>query len=139
MLCSIVIRSHNEERHIGRLLDGINRQQLGPDLRIEIIVVDSGSSDSTASIATMMGAQVLHIAKDDFTFGRALNLGCQAAKGEILLFASAHVYPYYKDWIEKMLQPFVDKRVALVYGRQIGNEITRFSEHEIFTKWFPEL
>lgn len=138
MLCSIVIRSHNEERHIGRLLDGIKRQQLTPALTVETIVVDSGSTDSTSAIARMMGAKVIHISKEDFTFGRALNLGCQAANGEILLFASAHVYPYYKDWIEKMVQPFLDPNTALVYGRQIGNETTRFSEHEIFAKWFPE-
>lgn len=137
MLCSIVIRSHNEERHIGRLLDGIQRQQLPADIQVEVIVVDSGSIDSTTAIAAMMGAKIIHIKKEDFTFGRALNVGCQAAKGDILLFASAHVYPYYKDWIEKMLLPFKDKKVALVYGRQIGNEITRFSEHEIFAKWFP--
>jgi len=136
--CSIVIRSHNEERHIGRLLDGIRRQHLSPNVTVEVIVVDSGSTDSTSAIAASMGATVVHIAKEDFTFGRALNLGCRIAQGEILLFASAHVYPYYIDWIDKMLQPFSDNKVSLVYGRQIGNEATRFSEHEIFAKWFPE-
>jgi glycosyltransferase involved in cell wall biosynthesis len=138
MICSIVIRAHNEERHIGRLLDGIKRQQVASDTEIEIIVVDSGSNDSTVSIASQMGARVISISKEEFTFGRALNVGCQAAKGEILLFASAHVYPFYKDWIEKMLKHFSDAKVGLVYGRQIGNEITCFSEHEIFAKWFPE-
>jgi len=138
MICSIVIRAHNEERHIGRLLDGIRRQELPKDLDVEVIVVDSGSTDSTVSIATMMGARVIKILKDEFTFGRALNRGCQAAQGEILLFASAHVYPFYKDWIEKMMKPFDDPEVGLVYGKQTGNEVTRFSEQEIFTKWFPE-
>jgi rhamnosyltransferase len=138
MVCSIIIRAHNEERHIGRLLDGIKRQQPNSEIEIETIVVDSGSTDSTVSIACMMGAHVIPIPKEEFTFGRALNLGCRAAKGEILLFASAHVYPFYKDWVEKMLAPFSNNKVALVYGRQIGNEITQFSEHEIFAKWFPE-
>jgi len=137
MDCSIIIRAHNEERHIGRLLDGIKRQKLSNGIDIETIVVDSGSTDSTVAIASMMGAQIIHIAKQDFTFGRALNVGCQGAKGAILLFASAHVYPFYKDWIDKMLRPFSDSKVALVYGRQIGNDITHFSEHEIFAKWFP--
>jgi len=138
MLCSIIIRAHNEERHIGRLLDGIKRQQTN-GIAIETIVVDSGSTDSTVAIASMMGARICSITKAEFTFGHALNVGCQAASGDFLLFASAHVYPFYKDWIEKMLLPFMDGKVGLVYGRQIGNEITRFSEHEVFAKWFPEI
>jgi rhamnosyltransferase len=137
MLCSIIIRSFNEERHIGRLLDGIERQQLPAGVELEVIVVDSGSTDSTRSIASHMGAGVVPISKEEFSFGRALNIGCNKAKGDILLFASAHVYPVYTDWIEKMLQPFVNEKIGLSYGRQIGNEVTRFSEHQVFTKWFP--
>lgn len=136
--CSVIIRSFNEDRHIGRLLDGIERQQLPKGVSLEVIVVDSGSTDSTVSIAKHMGAMVLHIAKEQFSFGRALNLGCQAASGEILIFASAHVYPVYSDWIEQLIRPFSNPEVGLVYGRQIGDERTRFSEHQVFAKWFPK-
>jgi len=138
MTCSIIIRSHNEERHIGRLLDGIERQQLPANTSIEVILVDSGSTDSTVSIARHMGAIIVSIAKEEFSFGRALNIGCKVAKGDILLFASAHVYPVYTNWIEQMLAPFTKQQVALVYGRQTGNELTHFSEQQVFNKWFPE-
>jgi rhamnosyltransferase len=138
MKVSVLIRSYNEERHIGRLLDGIEKQKLPNDLSIEVIVIDSGSSDSTVSIARHMGATVFNISKEEFSFGRALNIGCKNASGDYFLFASAHVYPIYNDWIEKMVCPFEDKRVALVYGRQMGNELTKFSEHQVFKKWFPE-
>lgn len=137
MICSIIIRSYNEERHIGRLLDGIDRQVLSEGVQVEIILVDSGSTDSTVSIASHMGAKVISISRDEFSFGRALNIGCSAAEGDILLFASAHVYPVYTNWIDKMIAPFKESQVALVYGRQVGNEFTRFSEHEIFARWFP--
>ena len=137
MVCSVIIRAFNEERHIGRLLDGIERQELPQGWEYEVIVVDSGSTDSTVAIASHMGAKVISISKNEFSFGRALNVGCSAAKGDILLFASAHVYPLYKDWIEKMLLPFQDEKVALVYGRQTGNEDTHFSEQQVFEKWFP--
>lgn len=137
MKCSIIIRTFNEERHIGRLIDGINRQEAINQVEIEVIVVDSGSTDSTVSIAKHMGAIVVTLPKEEFSFGKALNLGCEYSKGEILLFASAHVYPVYSDWISRMVHPFIDENVALVYGRQIGNENTHFSEHQIFSKWFP--
>ncbi|SKB70432.1 Glycosyl transferase family 2 [Parapedobacter luteus] len=137
MTCSIIIRSYNEERHIGRLMDGIQRQQLPVGVSLEVIVVDSGSNDSTVAIAKSMGAKIIKIKKENFSFGRALNIGCNQAKGDILLFASAHVYPVFNDWIEKMIAPFSSQRVALVYGRQIGNEQTHFSEQQVFEKWFP--
>lgn len=137
MICSVIIRTYNEERHIGKLLDGIEKQILAPGITLEVIVVDSGSTDSTVNIAKKMGAKIIKIDKKDFSFGKALNIGCQNAKGEILLFASAHVYPVYNDWIYKLLHQFENKDVAIVYGRQIGNEMTHFSERQIFSKWFP--
>jgi rhamnosyltransferase len=136
IMCSVIIRSFNEENHIGRLIDGIKKQTIFE--AIEIILVDSGSTDSTVKIAECKGATIISIKPKDFSFGRALNIGCKIAKGKYLLFASAHVYPVYNTWIEKMLKPFEDESVALVYGRQIGNEKTKFSEHQIFKKWFPK-
>ncbi|WP_183579106.1 glycosyltransferase family 2 protein [Mucilaginibacter sp. X5P1] len=135
--CSIIIRSFNEEKHIGRLLEGICKQTLYSQL--ELILVDSGSTDLTAEIARNAGVKVVNIKPEDFSFGRALNIGCQAASGKYLLFASAHVYPLYTDWVEKMIAPFEKERVALVYGRQVGNEITKYSEEQLFKKWFPSV
>jgi glycosyltransferase involved in cell wall biosynthesis len=134
--CSIIIRSFNEEKHIGKLLEGIKKQTLYA--QTEIILVDSGSTDDTVKIALEYGVKVVSIKPEEFSFGRALNKGCDAAKGAYLLFASAHVYPVYTDWIEKIIQPFEDKKIALVYGKQIGNEITKYSENQLFKKWFPE-
>jgi rhamnosyltransferase len=133
--CSIIVRSFNEEQHIGRLLTGITKQTVYNS--IEVILVDSGSTDRTVEIASSFGANVINIRPEDFSFGRALNMGCQAASGAYLLFASAHVYPLYTDWVEKMIAPFQNEKVALVYGRQMGNDITKYSEHQLFKKWFP--
>ncbi|GMV78097.1 MAG: hypothetical protein AMXMBFR79_12300 [Chitinophagaceae bacterium] len=116
-------------------MDGISKQLTSFDY--EVILVDSGSTDSTVYIAKKLGAKIVSIKPEDFSFGRALNIGCKEASGKFLLFASAHVYPIYTDWLEKMIKPFENKNTALVYGRQVGNEITKFSEHRVFAKWFP--
>lgn len=132
---SIVIRCYNEERHIGRLLKGIVQQTVR---NVEIILVDSGSTDATLAIASRYPVKIVSIRPEDFSFGYALNVGCTAARGEFLVFASGHVYPVFKDWIETLLEPFSDPRVALVYGKQRGNEVTKYSERRVFEKWFPE-
>lgn len=131
---SVVVRAYNEGRHIGRLLEGLDKQTLKPD---EIIVVDSGSSDDTVAIAEAAGCVIERISKREFSFGRALNRGCAAAKGDILLIASAHVYPVYDTYVEHIVGAFDRDRVAIAYGRQVGDERTKFSEARVMLKWFP--
>jgi glycosyltransferase involved in cell wall biosynthesis len=105
---------------------------------VDIVLVDSGSTDGTMAIASRYPVRVVTISPQDFTFGRSLNLGCRAAKADLIVVASAHVYPVYPDWLERLLEPFQDRRVAMTYGKQRGDERTRFSEGQIFHKWFPE-
>lgn len=134
---TVVVRCYNEEEHIGRLLTGIMEQTIAHET--EIVVVDSGSTDATVSIASAFPTRIIQIQPEEFSFGRALNIGCDAARGEVLVFASAHVYPVYGDWLERMVAPFADPEVALVYGNQSGNETTKYSEDKIFERWFPEI
>ena len=65
------------------------------------------------------------------------NRGIAEAKHELVVMASAHVYPVYPDWLEQLLKPFSNPKIALTYGKQRGNEKSRFSEHQIFATWFP--
>lgn len=131
---SAVIRAYNESKHIGRLLRGLEQQTVKLD---EIILVDSGSTDDTVAIAEAAGCRIVHIAKEEFSFGRALNRGCAAATGDILLFASAHVYPVYNTYVEHIVNAFDRPGVAIAYGRQVGDERTKFSESRVMLKWFP--
>ena len=133
--CSIIIRAFNEEEHIGRLLTGIMQQTVQP---AEIILVDSGSTDATVAIASRFPVKVVHIRPEDFTFGYSLNQGIAQASSEIIVMASAHVYPVYPDWLERLLRPFENEKVALSYGKQRGLPSSDFSENQIFVSWFPD-
>jgi glycosyltransferase involved in cell wall biosynthesis len=132
---SLVVRAFNEERHIGRLLEGIRQQTVG---EVEVILVDSGSTDATAAIAEQYGAKVVHIQPDEFTFGRSLNRGLAAATCDLVVIASAHVYPVYPDWLERLTEPFQNPQVALTYGKQRGAGTSEFSEQQVFARWYPD-
>jgi glycosyltransferase involved in cell wall biosynthesis len=137
MECSIVIRAYNEARHIGRLLEGIQQQTVRD---VEVILVDSGSQDGTPEIAARFpGVRLVRIQPEEFTFGRSLNRGLMQATRDLVVIASAHVYPVYPDWLEKLLEPFTDPKVGLSYGKQRGADSSWFSEHQVFAHWFPDV
>lgn len=132
---SVIVRALNEAEHIGRLLASIQAQSVLPD---EVILVDSGSTDGTVAIAEQFGAAITHIPPSEFTFGRALNWGCEQAKGEVLVFVSAHVYPLDPSWLAKLIEPFSDDDVALSYGGQTGDHRSNFAEIRLLEAWFPD-
>jgi len=133
--CSIVIRAYNEEKHIGRLLQGILEQSTQD---VQIILVDSGSTDGTRTVAGEYPVEIVEISPEAFTFGRSLNMGIAHAIAPLVVMASAHVYPVYPDWLERLVDAFKEDTVGLAYGKQRGAATTHFSEHQIFQHWYPE-
>lgn len=137
MLASIVIRTLNEASYLDDLLTMIARQQ-ADSLQHEVVLVDSGSTDGTVEIARRHGCRITTIAKEEFSFGRSLNRGCDFARGEILVFISGHCIPVDEHWLQRLCQPLTEGRAEYTYGRQVGDDDSYFSERRIFAKYFPE-
>lgn len=135
MRISVVIRARNEEKYIDRLLYGITQQTIK---NVEVVLVDSGSTDNTLAIASQYPVKVVHIQPENFTFGRSLNMGIEASSGEAIVIISAHCYPVYPDWLEQLVKPLENEEVAISYGKQRGGSSNHFSEHQFFSKYFPE-
>ena len=136
MEVSIVIRTYNEQLHLPELLEAISRQDV--DFDFETVIVDSGSTDNTLDIAKTFGCRITHIPKREFTFGRSLNIGCEFAGGKVLVFISGHCIPCEVDWLAKLTAPVRDGTAKYSYGRQVGRDTTKFSEGEVFSKYYPE-
>src|SRR5262249_31657881 len=137
MRASIIIRTMNEGRHLPAVLTTVGQQTVRCEDR-ETIIVDSGSTDDTLQIAASEGCKILHISREEFSFGRSLNLGCNSARGNTLVFVSGHCIPKGVEWLERLISPIEKGDVQITYGRQIGGETTKFSEHQVFAKYFPE-
>jgi rhamnosyltransferase len=136
-LVSVVIRTLNEEQHLEELILAIKTQESNRFI-IEIVLVDSGSTDGTLEIAEKYGCRITYIKKSDFTFGRSLNVGCEFANGQYLVFVSGHCIPVNNQWIENLISPLSDAGIAYSYGKQIGRDTTKFSEQQLFDKYFPD-
>ena len=135
MDASIVIRTFNEEEYLPELLEAVHEQESG--IEYETVIVDSGSTDGTLEIAERFGCRVVHISKSMFTFGRSLNLGCHAANGGVLVFVSGHCVPCDSSWLSRLIRPIVEGEAQYSYGRQLGRDSTKFSEHQVFEKYYP--
>lgn len=136
MRVSVIVRTFNESKHLPALLAAIGRQNVGPSDR-EVIVVDSGSTDRTLEIARSGGCRIIGIGREEFTFGRSLNRGCDTAHGDSLVFISGHCVPVDDLWLGRLIEPLEQGRGSYSYGRQLGGDKTKFSEHRIFAKYFP--
>jgi len=137
MLVSIIIRTLNEEKYLDELLSAIDVQEKNGFV-CEVVIVDSGSTDKTLKIANKHKAKVTYINKQDFSFGRSLNIGCEFADGEYLVFISGHCVPVNKNWLQDLVDPLMKNQCDYVYGRQIGRDTTKFSENQVFERYFPK-
>ncbi len=89
MELSIIIPAYNEIRFIGNLLDSIKSCTTESNDKVEVIVIDNGSTDSTAQIAEDHGAQVHRIERGSIS--RARNIGVTRASNELIAFIDADI------------------------------------------------
>ena len=137
MRYSIVIRTLNEEKYLQKLIDCIKKQKISAQDNIEIILVDSGSTDKTLEIEKKNHLKILFIKKEIFSFGRSLNIGCMESSGELLVFISGHCIPIGTDWLLNLCSTLRDGSSHYNYGRQEGVDTSYYSEQQHFKKFFP--
>lgn len=127
---SIIIRAKNEARYLGETLDAIVAQT---ERDAEVILVDSGSTDATLTIARRYPVSIIEIKPSEFTYGFALNLGMREARGEYLISLSAHSTPVDSGWLAGAISGFTDPLVAGVYGRELPRADASFADR--FGAW----
>ena len=70
---------------------------------IEIVVVDSGSTDNTVELAKKFGARTIRIPPEAFSHSYARNLGAEHASGNYFLFITQDALPPSESWLHEML------------------------------------
>ncbi len=107
---SVVVCSHNGARTITDCLDGLRRLRYRD---FEAIVVDDGSTDSTAAIARRFGALVIETPNRGLASAR--NTGMQAASGELVAYLDDDARPD-PDWLTYLAAAFLEGDYAAVGG-----------------------
>jgi len=126
---SVIIPAYNAENLLQRCLKALESQTIPQDT-YEVIVVDDGSSDGTASLAEASGARVLKL--NHVGPAAARNAGAEVARADILVFTDADCEPA-PDFLERVLEPFdapVVSGARGVYRTQQHSLIARFIQLE---------
>ena len=114
----VIIPAFNEEASIGRVIADIPK-----DLVAEVVVVDNGSSDSTAKVASDFGATV--VSEEKKGYGQACLAGINYIKNlsyspDIIVFIDGD-YSDYPGEMKDLLLPVTEGRYDLIIGsRTIG-------------------
>jgi dolichol-phosphate hexosyltransferase len=140
---TVVITCLNEEEGVRRVLNDL------PPFVDEVIVVDNGSTDRTATVARQLGAIVIN--ELNRGYGRAYKTGFSRATGDIIVTLDGdHSYP--ADALSYLLEAFMHCRVGFLSGsrlppltpdamsfkHKIGNRILSLTMSLLFLRWISD-
>jgi rhamnosyltransferase len=117
---SIVIPTLNGGALFRRVLEMIKRQATSRS--VEILCIDSGSTDDTAAMCKEFGAEVTEIPRAEFNHGETRNLGIGRAAAEFVILMTQDALPTDEKWLDALLEPFSDEKVAGTYARQVPRD-----------------
>lgn len=123
---SVVIVTKNQRRFLEKSIPAIFVQT---HKDFEVIVVDSGSTNGALGYLQQFPIEIIHYDRENFNYARAFNLGARQARGDILVRLSGDVIPANDRWLEELLKPLSDPKVAAAYSYPVLEELSW--EHKI--------
>ena len=113
---SILIPTYNEEKTIKKIINEVAK--VTRKYKSEIIVINDGSTDSTSKIIKKVPKIIVINNTKNFGKGYSIRKGIKKAKGDVLIIQDADL-EYNPQDISKLLKPFQDNSVKVVYGSRV--------------------
>lgn len=138
MAVSVVIPVLNGERYLAEVLDAILAQRLDED--IEVLVIDSGSTDRSLEIARAAEVRLLEIPNREFQHGRTRNLGVAETSGRLIAFLTQDATPASDDWLAAYVAVFdSDPLLGAAYGPHLPRPDANPLMARLLTEFFAEM
>jgi len=113
---SVVIPVKNGADTLERCLQSVVDQTIAKD--VEIIVLNSMSTDNSVEIAKRFNARIINIPGGTFNHGLTRNIGVQHASYDLIYLTVQDAWIGANDMLEKMSKHFDDVAVMAVVGHQ---------------------
>jgi rhamnosyltransferase len=134
---TVIIPTRNGEGTLDKCLCVILKQNTL--LKVEIIIIDSDSTDRTKAIADKYKTKYIHIEHKNYGHGKTRNQAASIASGESLVFLTQDAIPADENWLEPLIDGLKIKNVAGVYSRQIPNQGENLLEERKIVEEFGSL
>ena len=124
MLVSIIVPCHNEKKTIEKIINKINKIKIKKE-----IIIDDGSYDGTVEILKKIIYKVKKIIFNKINRGKgsAIKAGLKHIKGDIVIIQDADLEYDPNDYY-KLLKPFKNKNISVVYGSRVLGRRKRLFE-----------
>lgn len=111
MKVSVVVPAYNEASRIGAVLEPLASC---PSVD-EVIVIDDGSDDGTAQVASRSGVEVVSLEQNRGK-AAALDEGISRARNDVVFFLDADLVGLTAAHVERMIAAYVDGKTDMVVG-----------------------
>lgn len=117
---TVTILTYNGQEYLEQILTSLEGQDY--DGVVELLVIDSGSTDRTLEIVAAHPAVRLHeIPNSEFGHGRTRNLAAHLARGRVVAYLTHDAIPATSRWLYELTKPFtLNDRIAAVMGAQVA-------------------
>ncbi len=129
---TVVTAAYNSERTLTRCLESICDQDYPKD-KVEIIVVDGGSSDNTRTIARNFGATVIRVDPKKQNAEYNKSIGIQHARNDIVAMIDHDNVLPHRHWFKNMVRPMIE------HNEVVGVETLRYhydSQASLLDRYF---
>jgi rhamnosyltransferase len=133
-MVSVVIPTKNAGQEFEEVLKSIRNQNI-PDL--ELVIIDSGSTDGTAELAQQYADTVIEIPPDEFHHGKTRNQAADQAEGDIIVFTVQDALPVNEQWLTELVSPIESGTADVSYGNQVAYPDAKPPDTFFYNYFYP--
>ena len=137
-IVTVAVPVLNGAEYLDEVLSAVRRQIV--DAEVELLVVDSGSTDGSLELARRHAARIHEIPQAEFSHGGTRNLMMELARGDHVAFLTQDATPAHDRWLGSLLEGFESApRVGAVFGphdaRPEASHVLKAEMERHFANW----
>ncbi|HET9722047.1 MAG TPA: glycosyltransferase [Candidatus Saccharimonadales bacterium] len=127
---AVVVRTKNDRPDLLKIIENIKSERRYYPARIDLVVVDTESTDGTLELAGQAGATIVRMKQDGFDYPKSINLGLKAVKKDVVavFITVGHARPALNICFGASARHFADPEVVGVYSDNLPNANASFWE-----------